>query len=198
MKSLRVALLGLGILFVTTPAWAGQLPGTDPRIIIGPGSGSLPIGSTFIFDSPTGSSPVTLPDGSPCIVNNIPEPDCVFQNSTSVTFSSLTFDINTVLPPGSELGCSVIIGGPFTNCSFGPDSDGYFFTFTGGPGVAPEGDFAVSVEGWNPNSNFGVGANGITPPTPTPESGTMVLFLTGGGALALALGRNTLRHRHTS
>lgn len=190
MRSLRVGLLALGVLCLTAMAWADQVPGNDPRIIIGNGSGSLPVGSTFIFGSATGSSPAT----SPCVVNGIPEADCVFQNSTNSTFTSLTFDIDTVLPPGSVLDCGIAVGGPFSTCSIGADSDGYLATFTGGPGVLPAGDFSITVDGWNPDTDFGVGANGMIPPDPgTPEPGTVVLIVTGIGALAFAARRKTLR-----
>jgi len=184
MKSLRAIVLGLGMLLVGMPLWADQIPGNDPRIIIGSGSGSLPVGSTFLFGSPSGTSPAT----SPCVVDGIPEADCVFKNSTNSTFTSLAFDVDTTLPPGSMLGCTT--GGPFTTCSIGPDGDGIFATFTGGPGVLPGGDFSIAVAGWSPDTDFGVGANGMTPPDPgTPEPGTVGLFLTGIGGLGIALRR---------
>jgi hypothetical protein len=190
MKILRVMVSCLGVLLLSAPAWADQTPGSDPRVIVGGGMGSLPVGATFIFSSATGSSPAT----SPCVVNGIAEPDCVFQNDTTSAFTSLSFDIDEVLPPGSELGCGVLIGGPFSECTIAPDSDGYLATFTGGPGVSPLGDFSVTVEGWNPNSNFGVGANGMIPPDPgTPEPGTVTLMLTGVAALGLALRRKIVR-----
>ena len=186
MKSVRAILLGLGLLLLSVPLWADQIPGNDPRIIIGSGTGSLPVGFTFLFGSPSGSSPAT----SPCVVNGIPEADCVFQNSTNSTFTSLTVDIDTTLPPGSVLDCGIAIGGPFNTCSIGADSDGFFATFTGGPGVLPAGDFSVTVDGWNPDTDFGVGANGMIPPDPgTPEPGTLGLFLTGIGGLGVALRR---------
>jgi hypothetical protein len=184
MKMLRFILLSLGILCLSVPAWADQVPGTDPRVIIGGGKGSLSVGDTFLFSSATGSSPAT----SPCVVNGVPENDCVFQNGTSSTFTTLSLDIDETLPPGSEVDCGVVVGGPFTACTFEADADGYFFTFSGGPGVAPGGDFMITLDSWNPNTNVGVGANGMTPPDPgTPEPGTVVLLLTGIGALALAL-----------
>jgi len=165
------------------PAWADQIPGTDPRIIIGTGSGTLPVAFSFLFGSPSGSSPAT----SPCVVNGIPESDCVFSNATDSTFTTLSLDVDTTLPPGSTLECGVAIGGPFTGCNFGPDADGFIFNFTGGSGVAPGGDFSITVDGWNPDTDFGVGANGMIPPDPgTPEPGTIVLFLTGASALAIA------------
>ena len=186
MKSLRAILLGFGLLLVGMPLWADQIPGNDPRIIIGSGSGSLPVGYTFLFGSPSGSSPAS----SPCVVDGVPEADCVFQNSTTSTFTKLTFDVDTTLPPGSVLDCGIAIGGPFNTCSIGADSDGFLATFTGGPGVLSGGDFSITVDGWNPGTDFGVGANGMTPPDPgTPEPGTVGLFLTGIGALGIALRR---------
>ena len=190
MNRLRLMVLGLGVFLLSAPAWSDQVPGNDPRIIIGNGSGSLPVGSTFLFGSPTGSSPAT----SPCVVNGIPEADCVFQNATNSTFTSLTFDIDTTLPPGSVLDCGIAIGGPFNNCSIGADADGYLATFTGGPGVLAAGDFSVTVDGWNPGTDFGVGANGNIPPDPgTPEPGTVGLFLTGISGLAITLRRKLRR-----
>lgn len=190
MKSLRLILVALGILLLSAPAWADSAPVGDPRVIIGGGMGSLPVGFTFLFGSPSGSSPAT----SPCTVGNVSVPDCVFQNSTSTTFTSLTLDADVSLPQGAELECGITIGGPFTACSINTDADGVFATFTGGPGVLASGDFSVTVDGWNPDTDFGVGANGMTPPDPgTPEPGTIMLTLTGLGALALALRRRMAR-----
>ena len=208
MRSLKLVLLSAGILLLTAPAWADQLPGTDPRVIIGSGMGSQPEGFTFLFGSPSGCSPATNPNcpppqlPSPCTVGTLSVPDCVFQNSTTTTFTGLTFDVDAAPPVGSTVGCGIAIGGPFLACTIGPDSDGFVATFTEcsaggqcGSGVLPGGDFSIEVEGWNPDTDFGVGANGMTPPDSgaTPEPGTVMLVLTGISALMLPL--RTIRPR---
>jgi PEP-CTERM motif len=198
MRSLRLILLGIGVLVLSAPTWADQIPGPDPRVVVGGGTGSAPVGFTFLFGTPSGCSPIANPFcaqdnqvGSPCTMNNSSVPGCVFQNGTETRFTSLTIDVDTTFPAGASLECGgVNKEGPFSHCSFGFDADGAIFTFTGGPGVPRGGDFSISVDGWKPDTDFGVSASGTSA---VPEPGTVTLLLAGIGALALAVRARGLR-----
>jgi hypothetical protein len=177
MKVISVLLLS-GILVVScAAALADSIPIGDPEVIIAGGNGSLPVGNTFSFISPSGTSPISLLRGSPCLVlGTISVPDCIFKNATSSTWASLSFDIS----PGNQIGPFVCIAlDYFANCLF--NSSGTQVTFSGGPGISAGDDFLVEVVVWLPNTQFNGQAQ--DPPNAIPEPATVGLLLMGFGAL---------------
>jgi len=177
MKVFSVLLLGGMFVTCCAAAHADSIPIHDPEVIMAGGSGSLPVGSAFSFTSPSGTSPISLLGGSPCLVAGIISvPDCIFKNATKSTWTSLSFDIS----PGNQIGpfvCTAL--DYFANCSF--NSSGTQVTFSGGPGIGAGDDFLVEVIAWLPNTQFEGRAK--DPPNAIPEPATVGLLLMGFGAL---------------
>jgi hypothetical protein len=178
MKLLWWLLLSGTVLACCPAARSDSIPAGDPEVIMAGGKGSLPVGSIFSFVSPTGTSPITLFGGSPCVVGLIAVLDCVFQNASGSTWSSLTFDISPSgqIPPFTCLSLAY-----FTNCTF--NSTGNQVTFSGGPGIGVRQDFTVEVLLWFPETQFSGKAQPDPPADPTPEPPIADLFLIGFAAL---------------
>jgi hypothetical protein len=65
MKGFSTLLLSGMVVVSCAAARADSIKGADPEVIMGGGNGSFPIGHIFSFISPSGTSPITLPGGSP-------------------------------------------------------------------------------------------------------------------------------------
>src|SRR2546423_939782 len=114
----------------------------DPQVIVAGAKGSLRVGSIFSFISPSGTSPITLPNGSGCAVNllNLVELDCIFQNGTDSTWTGLNFTI----APGDQSGLFVCLPlSYFNHCFFNKDHTQ--LTFYGGTGIAKDDEFLIAV-----------------------------------------------------
>ncbi len=138
-------------ILLLSAAWGYATTGSsrDPQVIIAGGHGSFPVGSLFSFVSPTGSSPITLKNGSPCVVRGIAVPDCLFRNGSGFRWSSLTFFIK----PGGQTGPFTCIAlAYFKNCFF--NKLGTMVTFSGGEGIDPGDDFVVAVVSWLQGTAF--------------------------------------------
>jgi len=171
MKSLRIVALAAFAVFCAAQARAGSIPPNDPKIVVGGGSGSTPVGIAFMFNCDNQCASDTF----------------IFQNATQSTFLSLAIDVDGSI---SAPSCDVLPGGPFTGCGANPDSDGAIFTFSissgdlpfspcgSGSGVGPGCDFSVAVTGFPANQNFFAAANGANFPD-VPEPATGALCLTG-------------------
>lgn len=149
MKRVCVVLVGTMIIFRCACAQAAREPGHDPQVIIAGGGGSFPVGNIFQILSPSGTSPLNLLGGSACVILGIQIPDCIFQNGTTSTWSSLTFSIS----PGHQIGPFVCLAlAYFSKCSF--NKMGTSVTFSDGQGIAPGEDFLVVVLLWLPETTF--------------------------------------------
>jgi hypothetical protein len=177
MKVFSVFFLSGMLVTCCAAARADSIPIGDPEVIIGGGNGSLPVNASFSFISPTGTSPISLPGGSPCLVLGIISlPDCIVQNGTSSTWTSLSFDIS----PRGQIGPFVCVAlDYFSNCSF--NRSGTQVTFSGGSGIGAGDDFLVEVVAWLPNTQFDGRAQ--DPPKATPEPATVGLLLIGFGGI---------------
>ena len=145
----RLFLAPIAIVLCCACVHASKKPLKDPVVIIAGGGGSLPLGNLFQIISPSGTSPLNLLGGSACVVAGLSIPDCIFQNGTSSTWTSLTFSIS----PGNQKGpfsCLALLY--FSKCSF--KSDGSSVTFSGGTGIGPGHDFLFSVLLWAPETIF--------------------------------------------
>jgi hypothetical protein len=184
MRGLSTLLLSGMIVVSCAAARADSIRPHDPEVIIGGGKGSLPVGSIFSFISPSGTSPITLSGGSPCLVGGIISlPDCIFKNATNSTWTGLSFTIT----PDGQIGPFVCITlDDFSRCSF--NSAGTEVTFSGGPGIGAGDDFLVEVVLWLPGTQFS-GQAQDPPPSSTPEPATVGLLLIG---FATLLARRTL------
>jgi hypothetical protein len=194
-----VIALGMLTLAVSAVSRADQLPPNDPQIktggplaaasslsaLVSPSAPAGIITPTFTVESPSGTSPVTLPGGSPCILIQGPfmttSPNCYFQNDMTTngvgdTITSLTFDAFGVNP--SSVECGFLTGSPFSSCTVEAISGGTAVDFTGGSIVYGQ-DFTLAFVGFPKDFSFGSSA------TVTPEPGTLVLLLAGVGALVM-------------
>jgi hypothetical protein len=192
-----VTLWAVTLLVCCAGARAAGANGGDPVIIIAGGdnvassSASFPLGSVFSILSPTGTSPLRLPGGSPCEVAGIEVPLCLFSNGTDFTWTTLTFSItpSLPLPPFTCLYLAY-----FSSCQFSDQHKKV--TFSGGMGIAAGDVFLFAVVGWLPNTTFSGNATGaeassgtswrpLLPraPAPRPQPSTAELFL--GGQVAL-------------
>jgi hypothetical protein len=189
MKSYCVLLAGATVLLGAACAQPARMPTRDPQVIIAGGGGSFPVGNLFQILSPSGTSPIKLSGGSPCVVAGVSIPDCIFQNSTSATWSALTFSIS----PGHQKGPFTCLAlAYFSKCSF--NKTGTSVTFSGGTGIAAGQDFLVEVILWPPGTTFagsatesgdsGLRAPRRSAPTPHSQQSTVALFLDGHAALA--------------
>jgi len=193
MRSSRVFLIGFVVISCCILAQAGKKPFKnpenplgDPQVIIAGGKGSLPVGSIFSFVSPSGTSPVSLLGGSPCVVGLLGTVlgDCVFQNGTDSNWTSLNFSISPSdqVPPFTCLALAY-----FSDCFF--NKSGTQVTFFGGKGISPGDDFLIAVVLWLPKTLFSItatqaGSSSRIGPAPyrpaVPSSGSsMALFLSG-------------------
>jgi len=106
MKTLSL-LLSVGIIGACCAATRGDPTRRrgDPEVIIAGGKGSFPVGSAFSIVSPSGTSPINLSGGSPCLVAGISVPDCVFQNVSDSTWSAFA-----ISPTGQKgpFSCSAL------------------------------------------------------------------------------------------
>ncbi len=178
MRGFSTLLLSGMTVMSCAAARADSIRPHDPEVIIGGGKGSLPVGSTFSFISPSGTSPITLSGGSPCLVGGIISvPDCIFKNATSSTWTGLRFTMS----PKGQIGPFVCVAlDYFSTCSF--NSTGTRVTFSGGPGIGGGDDFLVEVILWLPDTQFS-GQAQDPPPSSTPEPATVGLLLIGFGTL---------------
>jgi len=159
----------IAVLLFCTQVRASSAGARDPIIIIAgdddvmrASSSSFPLGGTFSILSPTGTSPLSLLGGSPCVVLGIELPLCLFSNGTDFTWTSLTFTIapSPQLPPFTCLALAY-----FSRCRF--SSRNKQVTFSGGSGLPAGGVFVFTVVGWDPNTTFagkatGAGNDGAT------------------------------------
>jgi hypothetical protein len=191
MRGSRVFLIGFAVVFCCAQAQAGKKPFNpkkplgDPQVIIAGGKGSLSVGSVFSFLSPTGTSPLSLLGGSPCVVGELGTilGDCVFQNGTDSKWTSLNF---TISPSGQIPPFVCLALAYFSGCFF--NKSGTQVTFFGGKGISPGEDFQIAVVLWLPKTLFSITAALASSSTigPSPyqpalpgSASTMALFLSG-------------------
>jgi len=191
MKSFWVLLCGGTLLLCAVCAQAAKKPIKDPQAIIAGGTGSLPVGSLFSFVSPTGTSPLSLPGGSACLVGVTELLDCIFSNGTDERWTSLTL---TITPSGQIGPFTCLALAYFSGCFF--SNNHTKVTFFGGTGMPAGGDFLIAVVLWLPGTKFSVQATSggsdtwvlrSQPFEPTgriPEIPQMALFLDGHVATA--------------
>jgi hypothetical protein len=187
MRRCWVVFCGGTLLVCAVCAQAAKKPIKDPQVIIAGGTGSLPVGSLFSFISPSGTSPITLLNGSPCLVGLTQLLDCIFKNGTDSRWSSLTLTIT----PGGQTGPFTCLAlAYFSGCFF--NSDGTQLTFFGGRGLPAGGDFLIAVLLWQPGTTFSIqatlaGSDGpvlkrkstYDPLPPKSEPPSVTLFLKG-------------------
>jgi hypothetical protein len=148
----------------------------DPKIIVG-GTGNAPIGlqpvpifgSSFSFISPSGTSPGT----SPCVVNGQDDIDCTFINNDTQGDHSVNWLTLQFLISPFQNGITCDPGPFFAVCNVNEDGS---VNFSGGSGIPFGAEFQMIVEGFDPNTGFTGNAN-------VPEPATLVLLLTGAGAI---------------
>jgi hypothetical protein len=148
--SYRSAAVGVTIVLAgLTSVYGAARPTKDPQVIIANGKGSFPVGSVFRVLSPTGTSPISFPGGSPCVLGVIQVLDCVFTNASGSKWRSLSFAIS----PGNQIGpFSCLALAYFSTCSF--NNHGTQVVFSGGAGLAPGADFLIVVLLWFPGTTF--------------------------------------------
>src|SRR5215831_5125280 len=207
MRVICIAALTAVLALGSTLAYADSIPTSDPVIKTGGAAGggapvrgaSVPspaglIVTSFSIFSSSGTSPGT----SPCVLLqsgiSTTSPACFFENDITVkgsglAITSLTFDALGV-PFNSTDQCGFLSGSPFSSCGVDPlpGAAGTEFTFTQGS-IPFHGDFTLDLEGFPKNFTFSATAGTV------PEPSTLVMFLTGIGALLV--GRR-LRVRQSS
>jgi len=150
--SLRSAAVAITIALATLASVCGAASPTktkDPQVIIAGARGSFPVGSVFSILSPTGTSPISYPGGSPCVLGLIPVFDCVFTNASGFKWSSLSFAIS----PSGQIGPFICLPlAYFSTCSF--NKQGTQVVFSGGPGLGAGSDFVLIVLLWLPRTTF--------------------------------------------
>lgn len=172
----RIVLAAILMVLASPWALADDLPVGDPRVGVGGGGSSTPVGISFMFSSPSGTDTFA------------------FQNATEVTFQTLAFDVDGSFPPETtSIGCDLLTGSPFGACSAGFDADGLIFNFSGGSGVLAGQHFSVVVTDFPANTKFFGAANGA-PFSDVPEPATSALCLIG---IALLGGGRAARRRRS-
>lgn len=179
MKTFALALFLAGLLAAASPAFANSTSGydnssgSDPRVIIGGGHGSIHItGTTFTFQVNAQGQGQT---------GNL-------LNASGQNWTTLTFVTDFPGGPLSNYVCGAV--GFFENCTFMVSSNQQNITIsffgvngTTDPGILNGADFNVNLnsgvgDGWVPNAIFNATAN-------SPEPATFTLLISGLGALFL-------------
>ena len=147
----------------------------DPKIIVG-GTGSAPVGqpipifgNSFSFISPSGTSPGT----SPCVVNGQNDIECLFTNNDTQGDQNVNWLTLQFLISPFQTGITCDPGPFFAQCGV---SENGSVNFSGGSGIPFGTEFQMIVEGFLPGTGFTGNAN-------VPEPATLVLLLTGAGAI---------------
>jgi hypothetical protein len=155
----------IAVLFSCTIVRALSANHKDPIIVIAgdddvsrASDSSFPLGSVFSILSPTGTSPLDLLGGSPCVILGIELPLCLFSNGTDFTWTTLTFSI-TPSPQSPPFTCLALAY--FSNCSFSDENA--TVTFSGGSGLPMRAVFLFAVVGWDANTTFAGNASGSDP-----------------------------------
>jgi hypothetical protein len=200
MKLARIVVLAAFALLSAAQAQADSIPTSDPTIRTGPppGGGHAPtlsgdtspapaaiITTDFMVMSPSGTSPVSLPGGSDCLlfqfgVQTADSPTCLFENDietkgvaetlTSLTFIALGISADTV-------SCQNLAGSPFAQCGVEAIEGGTEVNFTNGA-IPFHQDFTLQFQDFPENFSFSSQATAVVP-----EPGTLAMFLAGIGAL---------------
>lgn len=165
---------GQQVSFVLQPSLFGTGPLDDPRVVVHHTNRGTPVAhgvdEDFTFVAANGSGVFD------------------FFNGTRQTFHELTLTFTPGGPPENLLtlfDCEVTSDFntlPFSNCSFprmGDLNSTTIVRFSGGPGLTPLSDFSIELTGFQPGTLVTAEAS----PLVTPEPGSMMLFLTGIGAL---------------
>ena len=200
MKLARIVALAAFVALSAAQAHADSIPTSDPTIRTGPppggghapiqlgGSDPVPAGiftTDFTIESPSGTSPVSLPGGSDCLlfqfgVQTADSPTCLFENDietkgvaetiTALTFIALGINPNTVT-------CQTLVGSPFSQCGVEAIDGGTQVDFTGGA-ILFHQDFTLQFQSFPKNFSPTAQATAVVP-----EPGTLAMFLAGIGAL---------------
>jgi hypothetical protein len=176
---LRVAMLCLLVAILSAAAYAGSIP-IDPVIKIG-----LPPGDQLSITNPDFIGFSYIANDNSCTMGSV-EGACAFENDipsmeSGNTIYSLSFQTNV-----PDVTCGILEGSPFSSYKCGnlPGGKGSFVEFMGGS-LPSGGQFGLyflpdsSGVGWSGVASF----TGSASLTPTPEPGSMTLFLTGFGLL---------------
>jgi len=134
MTSIRTVALVAFSMFSIAAALADPIPGPDPVIRSGGGSGSVPItSSTFTIGTASGSSPT---DGTPCLLlvggNSTPAPGCFFLNqigTSADTIRVMVFIADQNFSGVLTCALTTALGGPspwFTQCGASGDKVTFF------------------------------------------------------------------------
>lgn len=168
MRRMWLALASLLSLVLIVPvAQADEIdPNLDPQIIIRQGSGTIPVtGLTFSFTLGTADGEETI------------------DNQSGQVWTTLTLTISPGAP-ADGLGPEFFVCTPlefFTDCTFlqlGSTTTATIVMFFGGTGIPADTHFTIEWVG------FPEGA-GLVGVANVPEPGTMLLLVSGMGAMAL-------------